>query len=79
MGGEIFQRPTLDRRALEPDATPSVSWEMPVRPRDRVSSPFAAELDVINQQARNSGPTRRGVNPEPDSRRRDTRDYEHET
>lgn len=70
-GDEILQRSTFDRHAPGPDAMPSVSWELPVRPREGVGGPFAAELDVINQRARNSGPTRRAGNIEPDSRRRD--------
>lgn len=41
----------MDRHTPEPDATTSVSWETPVRSRDRVCGPFAAELDVIDQQA----------------------------
>lgn len=73
-GGGILQH---HRHGPEPDATYSVSWEIPVRPRD--CAPFAAELDIINQLARNSGPTRRTTNPEHDSRRRDTGDSEHET
>lgn len=40
------------------------------------SHPFAAELDVINQRSRNSGPIKMNLNPEPDSRRRDIRDSE---
>lgn len=77
-GDEILQRSTFDRHAPGPDAMPSVSWELPVRPREGVGGPFAAELDVINQRAHNSGPTRRAGNIEPDSRRRDTRETERE-
>ncbi|KAK7918651.1 hypothetical protein WMY93_009935 [Mugilogobius chulae] len=50
---------------------------MTTRPRDGVS--FAAELEVISQRSRGSGPSRRTTTPEPDSRRRGTRDSERES
>ena len=73
-GGEdtISLDSTRERHAPEP----RVSFDVTTRPKDR--APFAAELEVINQRSRGSGPSRRTTISELDSRRREIRDTERE-
>ncbi|XP_043972480.1 uncharacterized protein LOC122830832 [Gambusia affinis] len=63
---------TRERSACETHAS------LDVTTRPRVHTPFAAELEVINQRSQSSGPVRRTTNPGPDPGHRDTRDTEPE-
>ncbi|XP_057691272.1 uncharacterized protein LOC130915330 [Corythoichthys intestinalis] len=64
---------TRERRPPEP----STSSGQTTRPKHR--APFAAELEVIDQRARSSGPSRRNAALETDSGRRENRETERET
>ncbi|KAL7874438.1 hypothetical protein SRHO_G00054080 [Serrasalmus rhombeus] len=55
-------------------------WENPLWSGNVTGGPFAAELDVIQQQAHNAGPGRASLIPDPDVRHKDgERSFHHST